>query len=130
MNNLTAPTCIRATWKISTLTLLAGLLGSLVSTSATAVDLASCRARCDYEKAECLVAAKDVLESERHRRKLEGIGPGEMKDLFPDLSALSPKKREGVNMIAELGSRYKDRVGGCEMTHKNCSMLDCTSTFR
>ncbi len=126
MKNLTAS----HTSLISSLTLWAGLLVSLSVMPVSAADLPSCKARCDAENAECLVAAEDVRISERNRRKFEGIGEGEMKSLFPDLTALSPKKRAAVTEIAEFEGRYKDRVNGCRMTYNNCTTRECGFTFR
>ncbi len=109
--------------------LLALLLGQVLSLPAIA-DLQSCRARCDVEKAECLVAANDVLETERYYRKLARIGPGKIKDLFPEMSAVPLEKRAGIQLVAEWEGHYQDRLYGCEMTFKNCSMLECTINLR
>ena len=129
MNKSTATQSLNVSSLLPTLTLLAGLLGLFCSQTASA-DVASCKARCEAEKAECLVAANDVRESELIRRKLDGIGPGEMKDLFPDIASLPPKKQENVLMIAELAGRYKDRVNGCGMTYRNCTNMECAVSLR
>lgn len=118
-----------ATFKtlIPVLTLLTGTLSAL---TVSAADLPSCKARCDAEKAECLVAAEDVRISEANRRKFEGVGEGAIKDLFPDLEKLTPKKREAVIALAEFEGRYKDRVNGCGMTYNNCTTRECGFTMR